>query len=51
MEANVVDQSSMWSLVSNASIVVQLVMLTLLAASVTSWVMIFQRSTMLRCLR
>ena len=48
MEANVVDHSSMWSLVSNASIVVQLVMLTLLAASVTSWVMIFQRSTMLR---
>jgi biopolymer transport protein TolQ len=33
----------MWSLVSNAS-VVQLVMLTLVAASVTSWIMIFQRS-------
>ena len=46
MEANVVDHSSMWSLVSNASIVVQLVMLTLLAASVTSWVMIFQRSNL-----
>jgi biopolymer transport protein TolQ len=38
----------MWSLVSNASVVVQLVMLTLVAASVTSWIMIFQRSTMLR---
>ena len=48
MEANVVDHTSMWSLVSNASVVVQLVMLTLVAASVTSWVMIFQRSTMLR---
>ncbi|EJT85695.1 TolQ [Pseudomonas putida S11] len=48
MEANVVDHTSMWSLVSNASVLVQLVMLTLVAASVTSWVMIFQRSTMLR---
>ena len=48
MEANVVDHTSMWSLVSNASIVVQLVMLALVAASVTSWIMIFQRSTMLR---
>jgi len=38
----------MWSLVSNASIVVQLVMLTLVAASVTSWIMIFQRSNLLR---
>ena len=48
MEANVVDHSSMWSLISNASVVVQLVMLILLAASVTSWMMIFQRSTLLR---
>ncbi len=48
MEANVVDHSSMWSLVSNASIVVQLVMLILVAASVTSWIMIFQRSNLLR---
>ena len=48
MEPTVVDHSSMWSLVSNASVVVQLVMLTLVAASVTSWVMIFQRSNMLR---
>jgi biopolymer transport protein TolQ len=38
----------MWSLVSNASIVVQLVMLILVAASVTSWIVIFQRSNMLR---
>ena len=48
MEANVVDHSSMWSLVSNASVVVQLVMLILVAASVTSWIMIFQRSNLLR---
>jgi len=31
VEANVVDHTSMWSLVSNASIVVQLVMLILVA--------------------
>ena len=36
VEPNVVDHTSMWSLISNASIVVQLVMLTLVAASVTS---------------
>ncbi|ARU87823.1 protein TolQ [Pseudomonas sp. M30-35] len=48
MEANAVDHMSMWSLISNASLVVQLVMLTLVAASVTSWIMIFQRTTMLR---
>ncbi|MWV17078.1 protein TolQ [Pseudomonas sp. L-22-4S-12] len=49
MEANAaVDHMSMWSLISNASFVVQLVMLVLVAASVTSWIMIFQRSTMLR---
>ncbi len=35
MEPNVVDHTSMWSLISNASIVVQLVMLTLVAASVS----------------
>lgn len=34
---------SFWSLVSNASVVVQVVMLILLAASVVSWVMIIQR--------
>lgn len=39
---------SILSLVMQASWVVQLVMLILVAASVTSWVMIFQRSNMLR---
>ena len=39
---------SMWHLVSSASVLVQLVMLTLIAASVASWVIIFQRTTMLR---
>lgn len=48
MEVNAVDHMSMWSLVSNASVVVQLVMLSLLGASVMSWVLIFQRSNMLR---
>ncbi len=48
MEATVVDHTSMWSLISNASIVVQLVMLVLVGASVTSWIMIFQKSTMIR---
>ncbi len=38
-----VEKMSMWSLVLNASLVVQLVMLILLLASVVSWVMIFQR--------
>ena len=47
MEANV-DNMSVWSLISHASLVVQLVMLTLVAASVISWVMIFQRSTAIR---
>lgn len=48
MEATAVDHTSMWSLISNASFVVQLVMLALLSASVTSWVLIFQRGSMLR---
>jgi len=39
---------SIWSLVANASFVVQLVMLMLLLASVLSWVMIFQRHFVLR---
>ncbi|MBP7997332.1 MAG: protein TolQ, partial [Thiopseudomonas sp.] len=43
MEANAVDQMSMWSLISNASLVVQFVMLILVGASITSWVIIFQR--------
>lgn len=51
MEANVVDQMSMWSLISNASLVVQFVMLILVGASITSWVIIFQRSQLLRAAR
>ncbi len=50
MEANV-DHLSMWSLISNASLVVQLVMLILMAASVTSWVLIFQHGNLLRAAR
>ncbi|RDE24250.1 protein TolQ [Motiliproteus coralliicola] len=38
---------SLWSLVWNASLVVQLVMLVLVLASVLSWVMIFQRRAVL----
>lgn len=37
------DKMSIWSLVLEASFIVQLVMLTLMAASFLSWVMIFQR--------
>lgn len=51
MQANAVDQMSMWSLISNASLVVQFVMLILVGASVTSWVIIFQRSQLLRAAR
>ena len=50
MEANV-DHMSIWSLVSNASAVVQLVMLILVGASITSWILIFQRSNLLRAAR
>jgi len=39
---------SIWSLVVNASFVVQLVMLILLLASFVSWIMIFQRHFVLR---
>ena len=39
MQPNV-DHTSMWSLIANASLVVQLVMLILVAASGTSWIMI-----------
>ena len=42
------DKMSIWSLVVNASVVVQLVMVLLLMASVISWVMIFQRHFILR---
>ncbi|OUR81244.1 protein TolQ [Marinomonas sp. 42_23_T18] len=34
---------SIWSLIANASVVVQLVMLMLVSASIFSWVIIFQR--------
>ncbi len=51
MQANAVDQMSMWSLISNASLVVQLVMLVLVGASIASWVIIFQRSQLLRASR
>ncbi|TDQ39042.1 cell division and transport-associated protein TolQ [Thiopseudomonas denitrificans] len=47
MGANQADSMSMWSLVSNASLLVQLVMLSLLLASIISWIIIFQRSTTL----
>jgi len=39
----VAEKMSIWSLVANASLVVQLVMVLLLLASVLSWIMIFQR--------
>jgi len=39
---------SVWVLISEASLLVQLVMLLLVAASVVSWVMIFQRMLVLR---
>ena len=38
----------MWHLISTASVLVQLVMLILVAASIASWIMIFQRSTFIR---
>ena len=39
---------SLWSLISQASMLVQLVMLGLVLASIFSWVMIFQRLTVFR---
>ncbi len=39
---------SIWGLIASASIVVQLVMLTLVAASVLSWIVIFQRIRVLK---
>jgi len=47
----VAEKMSIWSLVANASFVVQLVMLLLLLASVLSWVMIFQRHSVLTTAR
>jgi len=43
-----VEKMSLWSLVANASFLVQIVMLMLMAASVVSWVMIFQRAKFLK---
>ena len=43
------DQMSMWHLISTASVLVQLVMLTLVLASVMSWVIIVL-STVTACL-
>lgn len=40
---NTVPDMSIWHLISNASLIVQLVMLALVAASVYSWTIIFQR--------
>ena len=42
------EQLSVFQLIADASFLVQLVMLSLVLASVTSWVMIFQRSFFLR---
>ena len=39
---------SIWGLIASASIVVQLVMLTLLAASIFSWIVIFQKIRILK---
>ena len=45
------DSMSMWSLISNASWVVLLVLLLLVATSVVSWVMIIQRGLLIRSAR
>ena len=42
------EKMSLWSLVANASLLVQMVMLILVGASVVSWVMIFQRAKLLK---
>jgi len=42
------EQLSIWSLVANASFIVQLVMLLLFAASVISWMIIFQRGAIFK---
>lgn len=48
MGANQADSMSMWSLISNASLMVQLVMLVLVLASIISWVIIIARGQLLR---
>lgn len=54
MDNTAADHMSMWSLISNASLLVQCVMLILVAASVISWIIIFQRTAFIakarRCL-
>lgn len=45
---NTLEQMTVWSLISDASLLVQAVMLTLLLASLLSWYLIIQRSTVLR---
>ncbi|MDP2246355.1 protein TolQ [Pseudomonas sp.] len=45
---NTLEQMTVWSLVSDASLLVQAVMLTLLLASLLSWYLIIQRSAVLR---
>src|SRR5690554_5806357 len=42
------DQLPLWSLVENASLTVQFIMVLLFLASFLSWVMIFQRHQVLR---
>lgn len=42
------DHLSIWSLVANASFVVQLVMLILFSASIYSWFIVFQRSAVFK---
>lgn len=42
------EQLSIWSLVANASFIVQFVMFLLFAASVLSWMIIFQRATLFK---
>lgn len=43
---NTVPDMSIWHLISNASLIVQLVMLALVTASIWSWTIIFQRRTL-----
>ena len=45
---NTLEQMTVWSLVSDASLLVQAVMLSLLLASLLSWYLILQRSAVLR---
>ena len=45
---NTLEQMTVWSLISDASLLVQAVMLSLLLASLLSWYLILQRSAVLR---